>query len=84
MDELMKVIADISSGKSQTHTFKGLSYTITVSSDPEKVIISDNFTGEKKRIFDLNPLEISLTALVSALADRNALELKEDNSDKES
>ena len=61
----------------ETHTYRSYDYTVTVSDNPEKVIISDNFTGEKKKIRDCNSLEITLLALVNSLCKGKAHEYKE-------
>lgn len=58
-----------------------IEYEITVSNNPDKIKIFERGTGKVKLIEDLNTLEISLLAIISALCNKGGVEI---DNDKES
>lgn len=77
MIDFEKLFKSFVSDDAPTHTYKGFRYTVTVSNNPHKIMVVDNFTDEEKRFTDLNSLELSLLALIAALAERRACEYTE-------
>ena len=80
--DLFRILSSMINDEAETHTFKGFRFDITASNNPAKIIIHDKLKNETKTVGNLNSLELSLMALISALADRNAHECEVHNDKK--